>query len=424
MIHGFVTPFHGDLPIPIRRETVISPTSEHHHAVMNPGRVLLFALACGLSVANLYYAQPLLPQIAVSFGVKIGQTANIVTAAQIGYILGLALLVPLGDMLVRRRLIPGVIGVAVVALVAAAAAPNLLMLELAVVLAGTCSVAAQILVPFAASLAEPQRQGRVVGTVMSGLLLGILLARSFSGIVAQAAGWRTVYAGAAGAMALLGVLLAFNLPNEKDRPSVRYRDLLASVIHLVRAEPVLQVRSILGALIFATFSVIWTGLSFLLTGPPYEFGSATIGLFGLLGVAGALAATFSGHLADRGWERHVTGGGLVLLLASTGLLAVGSHRLWALMAGVVLGDLAIQSVHIQNQHLIFAIDPAARSRLNTAYMVFYFIGGAIGSASCGLAWSLGGWSTVVILMAFYATSALVVWMASDVVHRRQRHFSR
>ena len=380
---------------------------------------MLFAVACGLSVANLYYAQPLLPQIARSFGIKIAQTANIVTAAQIGYILGLALLVPLGDMLVRRRLIPAVLGVAVVALAAATAAPCLWVLELCVLLAGTCSVAAQILVPFAASLADPERQGRVVGTVMSGLLLGILLARSFSGIIAQVAGWRMVYAGAAGAMAVLGVLLALNLPTESVRPSVRYRDLLTSVVHLVRAEPVLQVRSLLGALIFATFSVMWTGLSFVLAGPPYEFGSATIGLFGLLGVVGALAATFSGHLADRGWERRVTGGGLILLLFSIGLLAVGSRWLWALMAGVILGDLAIQSVHIQNQQLIFAIDPSARSRLNTAYMVFYFIGGAVGSASCGLAWSVGRWGTVVALMAFFASSALVVWMASEVVSRQR-----
>jgi predicted MFS family arabinose efflux permease len=391
---------------------------------MTPGLVALFAVACGISAANLYYAQPLLPRISRDLHVGSGTAALVITAAQIGYGIGLALIVPLGDILIRRRLVPLILVIAAAALLAASAAPNVTLLIVAVTVAGLCSVAAQILVPFAASLATDQQRGRVVGTVMSGLLLGILLARTFSGLIAEAAGWRTVYVVAGGVVLALSGILHLRLPGEQRRPSMVYSELLGSVVHLMRTEPVLRLRSAIGGLAFATFNVIWTSLAFLLVSAPYHYGQAVIGLFGLLGAAGALAASFSGRLADRGLERWVTGGSLLVTLGSIALLAVGAHQLWALIAGIVIGDLGIQAVHIQNQQLIFALEPSARSRLNTGYMVTYFIGGAVGSATTGLAYAARGWSGVIALGLVYSGAGLALWAVSEVVRRRGAPLAR
>ena len=188
----------------------------------------------------------------------------------------------------------------------------------------------------------------------------------------------------------------------------------------MRTEPLLRLRSAIGGLAFATFNVIWTSLAFLLVASPYHYGEAVIGLFGLLGAAGALAASFSGRLADRGLERWVTGGSLLIIVGSIGLLAVGAHQLWALIAGIVVGDLGIQAVHIQNQQLIFGIDPSARSRLNTGYMVTYFIGGAVGSATTGLAYAADGWPGVIVLGACYSGLGLALWLASQAGLIRHR----
>jgi predicted MFS family arabinose efflux permease len=379
----------------------------------------LFAVACGISAANLYYAQPLLPLMSRVLHAGSRGTALVITAAQVGYGVGLALIVPLGDMLIRRRLVPGILLLAAGALFVAAAAPDIGVLIGAVAVAGLCSVSAQILVPYAAELASEEQRGRVVGTVMSGLLLGILLARTFSGLIAEAAGWRTVYV-VAGAMVLsLSGVLSRRLPDERRRESIVYSQLLASVVHLVRTEPLLRLRAAIGGLAFATFNVIWTSLAFLLVAAPYHDSEAVIGLFGLLGAGGALAASFSGRLADRGLERWVTGGSLGIVVCSMGLLGLGSHHLWALVVGIVLADLGIQAVHIQNQQLIFGIDPTARSRLNTGYMVTYFVGGAIGSATTGLAYGSGGWSAVVLLGVFYSGAGLALWTVSEVVRRRR-----
>ncbi len=284
-------------------------------------------------------------------------------------------------------------------------------------MAGLCSVAAQILVPFAATLAADDQRGRVVGTVMSGLLLGILLARTVSGLIAEAAGWRTVYIVAGATVVVVSAALFGLLPTEAKRQPIAYSRLLGSVVHLMRTEPLLRLRSLIGGLAFATFNVIWTSLAFLLAGPPYHYGEAVIGLFGLLGAAGALAASFSGRLADRGLERSVSGGSLLAIFGAVGLLALGSHQLWALIVGIVVADLGIQAVHIQNQQLIFAIDPSARSRLNTGYMVTYFVGGSVGSASTGLAYGLGGWEAVIILGLCYSGTALAVWAVAELARR-------
>jgi predicted MFS family arabinose efflux permease len=385
---------------------------------MTPGMVFLFAAACGVAVASLYYAQPLLPSIAQSLHTSSGTATLVVTGAQIGYGLGLAMLVPLGDMLVRRRLVPGILVISAAALFVAALAPTITVLIAAVAVAGVCSVAAQILVPFGAHLASDANRGRVVGTIMSGLLLGILLARTFSGLIAQVAGWRSVYVVAGGVVLLLVGILARTLPGEDVRPHHSYGELLGSVVYLMRSEPTLRLRSAFGGLLFAAFTVLWTSLSFLLAKPPYHYSEAVIGLFGLLGASGALMATLSGRLADRGHERLVTGASIAITVGSFGLLALGAHQLWALIAGIVVADLGIQSTHVQNQQVIFAIDPESRSRLNTGYMVCYFIGGSIGSATTGIVYSGSGWRGAVILGAAYSGAALVLWLVNQGLQRR------
>jgi predicted MFS family arabinose efflux permease len=228
-----------------------------------------------------------------------------------------------------------------------------------------------------------------------------------------------VYVVAALMVLILALLLSRRLPGERPREPMVYSQLLASVVHLMRTEPLLRLRSALGGLAFATFNVIWTSLAFLLVRAPYHYSEAVIGLFGLLGAAGAAAASFSGRLADRGLERWVSGGSLALVLASVGLLSLGAHHLWALIVGIVLADLGIQAVHIQNQQLIFGIAPAARSRLNTGYMVTYFVGGAVGSAATGVAWGLGGWPAVVGLGLVFAGAGLALWVGSQVAGWRR-----
>jgi predicted MFS family arabinose efflux permease len=381
--------------------------------------VVLLAVACGAAVANNYYAQPLLHTIGASFGVR-GSTAGLlVTAGQVGYAAGLAFLVPLGDVLERRRLITMMMVLTSAALVAAAAAPDIAALGSALAVVGVTTVAAQIIVPMAASLAAEQQRGRAVGTVMSGLMIGILLARVVSGLVAAAAGWRPVYIIAAVIMLLLAAVLRRMLPTVKPSGSSSYRALLGSVLTLIRTEPVLRQRMVLGAVAMGSFSILWTSIAFLLSGPPYRYGSAVIGLFGLAGLAGAVAAPQVGRLADRGYGRLGTLGTIVILLGSWGLLALGAHSLAALIPGIVLLDLGAQALHISNQSEIYALRAEVHSRLNTAYMVAYFTGGAVMSAATSLVFSAAGWGGVCVLGIVTAAAGLAVWPRTR--HRPAAH---
>ena len=366
-------------------------------------------MACGAAVASNYYAQPLLHTIGASFGVT-GSTAGLlVTAAQVGYAAGLAFLVPLGDAAERRRLITGMMVVTSAALAAAAAAPDIAALGSALAVVGVSTVAAQIIVPMTASLAAGQQRGRAVGTVMSGLMIGVLTARVISGLVAATAGWRPVYAIAAVIMLLLAAVLRRMLPAVPPSGSSSYRALLRSVLRLVRDEPVLRQRMALGAVAMGSFSILWTSVTFLLSGPPYRYGSAVIGLFSLAGIAGAVAAPQVGRLADRGYGRLGTLATIVIVLAGWGLLALGAHWLAALIPGIVLLDLGAQALHISNQSAIYALRAEVHSRLNTAYMVAYFTGGAIMSAAASLAFSAVGWSGVCVLGVVTAAAGLAVW---------------
>jgi predicted MFS family arabinose efflux permease len=379
--------------------------------------VLVLAVACGATVANLYYAQPLLDVIARDFGVSPAAAGLLVTASQIGYAAGLVLLVPLGDLLDRRRMVPRMLLVTGAALALAAVAPSFAVLAAAIGVIGITSVVAQVLVPLAGTLAADHERGRVVGNVMSGLLLGILLARTASGLIAEVGGWRLVYVIAAGLMLATAAVLRRTLPNTPRATDLSYGALLRSVGELVVTEPTLRRRMAYGALGMASFSVLWTAVAFLLSGPPYDYSEGTIGLFGLAGLVGAGAAQRAGRLADQGRGHAATGAFLVAIAAAWGLLALGRTSLAALIAGVVLLDLGIQGQHILNQSTIYALRADARSRVTTAYMASNFLFGALGSAGASLAWSAGGWGAVSALGIGLAMLGLLVWVHEHVTAR-------
>lgn len=372
--------------------------------------VLLLAVAIGLVVASNYYAQPLLQLLASVFGVSAGAAGWVVTVAQLAYAVGLLLIVPLGDRLERRRLIVGLFVLAAVGLGISASAGHFTQLLVGTALAGLSAVAAQIIIPHAATLAAPEQRGRVIGSLMAGLLLGILLARTASGVLAGIGSWHTIYWVACGALLLCAVVLARLLPAHRPTARLSYPRLIGSVLALLRDEPVLRRRSLLGALLFAGFSVFWTPLAFLLSGPAYGYSISTIGLFGLVGAAGALAASRAGRLSDRGLGRWVAGGGLVMLLLSWLVLALAPVSLTALIAGVLLLDVAVQAVHINNQSAIYQLDESARSRITSAYMTCYFIGGASGSALGTAAWTRYGWNGVCMLGGVLALIGLAVFL--------------
>lgn len=384
---------------------------------LSRGLVLLLAAGAGAAAANLYYAQPLLHTLAGALGVTDGTAGLIITISQLGYVLGLAFLVPLGDLHERRGLITGTLLVTAAGMVVAALAPGFAVFGAAIAVVGITSVVAQVIVPMSSSLAAESERGRVVGTVMSGLLIGILLARTVSGLIAAALGWRAVFWFAAAAMVSLAATLRRALPRVPPTTDLSYGGLLRSIVALIAEEPILRRRMVLGALVFGIFSVLWTSLAFLLSGAPYHDGNATIGLFGLVGVAGAGAATLAGRAADQGRNGATTTGSILLLLVSWGILALGRTSVVALVIGIGVLDLGAQGLHISNQSAIYALRPEARSRLTTAYMVSYFLGGAAFSALTSALYGSDGWTGVCILGAGAAALALLSWGYGEGISR-------
>ncbi|PRZ43120.1 putative MFS family arabinose efflux permease [Antricoccus suffuscus] len=376
------------------------------------------ALASGMVVANSYYAQPVVGTIAESLHASTQSVGLVVTASQIGYAVGLALLVPLGDLLERRRLLVTLLTGTTVCLIGMALSPNWQMLGVAALMVGVSSVVGQVLVPLAATLARADERGRVIGNVMTGLLLGILLSRVVAGLVAQVAGWRAVFWLAAGLMVATAVMLRRELPVVPPSTQLPYRALLRSVLRLVADEPVLRRRMTYGALTYVSFGVFWTSVGFLLAGPDYRWSDASIGLFTLVGVAGALAAKFAGALADRGYARIQTGAFVAITALSFGLLAIGRHHVIALGVGVALLDLGIQGTHISNQSLFYRLRPDARSRLNTAYMTTYFAAGSLGSALSAVTYVGYGWAGVCVLGAVFPTVGTLLWIIETLRERR------
>lgn len=375
---------------------------------LTPALVWLMSTATGLAVAGNYYAQPLLPAIATDMHLSAGAAGMIVTTAQAGYALGLLLIVPLGDLFERRRLIVLMSVFAAGGLLVSALSGGLIGLLIGTALAGVFSVVAQLLVPLAATLAEPAERGRVLGTVMSGLLLGILLARTVSGALADLGGWRTVYWVGAAAMLAMTALLAWRLPTHRQSAGLSYPRLLGSVLSLLRDEPVLRLRAFMGATAFAAFSVLWTSMAFLLAASPYGFSSATIGLFGLVGAAGALMANVAGRLVDRGHSRTTTVVFATLIATSFVLLWWGRHDLFMLIVGIVVLDAGVQGLHVTNQSLVYQLAPHLRSRVTSAYMVSCFVGGALGSALASEAFAVHRWAGVCVLGAVLGTAAWAV----------------
>lgn len=398
--------------MPPAREAPAASASQAGRSGLRAGSPLVYvlAVATGVSVANLYYTQPLLDTLGRAFGLTGGGAGLIMTVTQVGYAAGLVLIVPLGDLLDRRRLVASVSVLTALALAAAALAPGIGLFELASAAIGVTAVVAQVLVPFAAHLASDADRGRVVGRVMSGLLLGVLLARVASGLVSDALGWRAVFWLAAALMATQSVVLWRVLPRVSATARLSYAELLRSVAVLVREEPLLRRRAVFGMAVFGAFSVLWTGLPFLLARPPFGYGDAIIGLFGLFGVVGAVTASVAGHVHDRGLTRPATGVFLAICVAAFVLMGLVPHALVAVIAGVVLLDLGSQGTHVLNQSTIYQLRPEARSRLTTAYMTAFFLGGALGSAAAAFAFSQFGWAGVSVVGAVLAGAGLAVWL--------------
>ncbi|TFA84700.1 putative MFS family arabinose efflux permease [Pseudomonas sp. LAIL14HWK12:I2] len=388
-------------------------------ATLDKGVVLLFAIACGLAVGNVYYAQPLLDAMAEAFEISPGSIGIVMTLTQVGYGFGLLLLVPLGDLLNRRRLIVMQTLLSAAALLMIALASNSAWLLIGVTLTGLLAVVTQVLVAYAATLAVPAQRGKVVGVITSGIVVGILLARTVAGGMADLAGWRSIYLLSAGLTLVMAALLFRVLPKDEDaRPTTRYVALIASVFSLFREEPVLRQRAILALLTFASAMVLWTPMVLPLAAPPLSLSHREIGLFGLAGAAGALAAARAGHLADRGWGQWVSGLSLLLMLGSWLPIALTQSSLWALLLGVITLDLGLQAVHVTSQSMIYIVRPEAQSRLTAGYMLFYSIGSALGSIASTAMYAWAGWPGVCGLGAAINMVALLYWWRTLATRKR------
>jgi len=376
-----------------------------------PARTVWFmSVSVGLVVANGYYIQPLLAQIAQHFGLSVTQAGVLAMLSQIGTAFGMLLFVPLGDTHERRALIVVLLMAAVVALTLFATAPNAIWLGLACFMIGSTGANVHVFVPFAAHLSPQREQGRVLGAVLSGLLFGILLARTFSGFVGAHFGWRAVYWIAAGVMLVLLFSIRFFLPRSEPELSLPYPQLLRSILRLAKEHAALRESALLGALLFAVFCAFWTTLVFLLETPPFHYGSEVAGMFGLVGALGAAGAPIVGRMADRHGPRYTLGISVLITFLSFVWLAFFGRTLFGLIVGVVFLDLGIQSGHVSNQARIYKLAPEAKSRLNTFYMVSYFIGGSLGSLLGAWSWRIAHWNGVCLFsVAVLAWALLVFW---------------
>ncbi|WP_394366869.1 MFS transporter [Arcticibacter tournemirensis] len=355
----------------------------------------LMAAGSGLVVANNYYNQPLLGKIADSFHISEAKASSVAVLTQVGYAVGLLFIIPLGDMVRRKRLILTDFVLILFSLLMAAMAPNIHILMVASFLIGLTSVIPQLFVPMAAHLAKPEDRGKAIGTVMSGLLIGILCSRTLSGIVGEYFGWRAMFFIAAGVMVVLWIALLWLLPEVHPDYKGSYKELMMSLVKYIKTEPSLRLASIRGGLGFAGFGAFWTTLVFLLQEPPFNAGSDVAGAFGLIGAGGALAASVVGRISDRMNKRRLITITTSMMLVAWIVFGFSAQSMAGLIIGVILLDLGLQSTHIANQTIIFALHPAARNRLNTVYMVSYFIGGATGTFVAGQAWHLWKWDGVV-----------------------------
>jgi predicted MFS family arabinose efflux permease len=361
---------------------------------LSPATVWLLTILAALTVANLYYNQPLLPDIARSFGTSNGQAGIVAVLTQLGYAVGLVAFVPLGDAVEPRRLMLLLLAGVTVSLIGEALAPSLALAGAAAFAIGATTVVPQIVFPLAAGLSPPERRGATVGLIMGGVLVGILGARTIAGFVGSASGWRGMYVVAAIVMAVCAVGVRFGLEPHQPKATLSYRELLRSLIPIARSEPVARDAAFLGAMLFGSFSTFWTTLAFRLEAPPLHYGSRVAGLFGLLGITGAAIAPLAGRLADRRSARTTVGYAIAGAAVAWIVLAVAGTTLWGIAIGVIVLDAAVQAAQVSNQSRIYALDHRVHGRLNTIYMVSYFIGGAAGSALGSAAWEIARWPGV------------------------------
>ncbi len=373
---------------------------------LNRGTLWLMTIATGVVVGNNYYNQPLLGLMARDFGVSEGQISNIAMLTQVGFALGLLLIVPLGDMLKRKRLILADFGLIILSLVGMTIAPTVEWLLLASFMVGFTSVLPQLFVPMAAELATKEKQGAAIGMVMSGLLLGILLSRVVSGFVGDLWGWKVMYYIATGCMALLAGLIAWKLPDVHPSFKGSYGSLMKSLLHLTRTQPVLRLAAFRGAMGFAAFSAFWTTLVFHLEDAPFHAGAAVAGSFGIIGAVGALAAALVGRVAKKTAPFTIILWAIVMLCLSWCVFYIGGYTYAGMIIGVILLDLGLQSMHIMNQSSFFALNLGANNRLNTVYMFSYFIGGSAGTWLAAQAWKHGQWNGSVAIGFSFTLLAL------------------
>lgn len=389
------------------------PSADAAAPALSSALVLLLAVAAGLAVAALYYSQPMLGVLGADLGAPVGAIGWLPTLTQFGYALGILLLAPLGDRHDRRTLILLKAVVLCAALLLAGFAPGFGTLLVAAFVTGLAATLAQDIVPAAATLAATESRGRIVGTVMTGLLLGILLSRVVSGLVADQAGWRSMFHLAAASIAAVGVALWRFLPRFVPTTRLPYRALLGSLLGLWKQHRLLRRAAVAQGLLAVGFSAFWSTLAVLLHGAPFHLGSAAAGAFGLAGAAGALAAPLAGRLADRRGPAAVTRGGAALVLVSFVALATlpwlpVSAGLVLLAVGAVGFDLGVQATLVAHQTLVYGIDPGARSRLNAVLFVGMFTGMAAGAALGSLLLATAGWAAVMALAAAGAAAALAV----------------
>lgn len=383
--------------------------SEQNNQTLSKSLILLMSFACGLAVANLYYNQPLLADMGRTFHATSHQVGNISMFTQIGYAIGMFLFVPLGDMKERRQLISILLIAVTISLIGVATSQNLIWIYIASLAVGITTVVPQVIIPLAAQMAAPFERGKVIGSVMSGLFFGILLARTVSGFIGGTLGWRVMYWIAAAMMLGLAVILRSFLPKSYPETALSYRKLLKSIGELIVTQRTLREASLIGAMMFGGFSVFWTSLAFFLEGAPYHYGSQVAGLFGLVGVVGAAGAPIVGRWADRLSTKSMVGILITISVLSYMFFGLFGTSLWGLVIGVILLDLGVQGTQVSNQARIYSLIPEARSRLNTVYMVSYFLGGSIGSSLGSYAWYVWKWQGVCMTGGLMIVMGLLVW---------------
>jgi predicted MFS family arabinose efflux permease len=373
---------------------------------LSSAQVLIMAVTAGICVANIYYNQPILNEIALSLHIDPKNIGTISPLAQAGYGLGLLFITPLGDKMDRKRLILYLQILLILALIGMSFASTLFQLYAASLAIGLFAVTAQVILPMAASLVT-ENKGKIVGIIFTGILIGVLTARVFSGFITEGLGWQYVYRISAVLVAISALLMQTDFPSNKDRFSGSYLQLLQSVMLQLKRFHTLRLTALIGALAFGSLSSFWVTLTFYLSGSPFKYSTSVIGLFGLLAAGGALLAPFIGKLADKGNPRRSLTISLAFILVSIGALYVFPGSLISLLVAVLLIDIGVQAVQITNIALIYSLDTQANSRINTVYMTSYFIGGAGGAYIGLLAWNYGGWNMVLSQMALFIVIALI-----------------